>query len=649
MPRLTVCHDSTKLICREPFGALHCGASVTLRLFVRGEGAEGVRAVLRTWNGEERFYEGGSENIDGGRAFVFNIAAPGSPGVLWYHFRLHSGNDFQYVGAEDNELRSGAAKLTRKLPHDFRITVYDPVFNTPESFRGRIAYQIFPDRFRRGEYPGLPSALKHHRDLGRRVTVKEWDEEVDHLPRDNEKYYSPQDYYLGNFRGVIDSIPYLKSLGVGALYLNPIFESAYNHRYSISDYMSVDPLLGTEEDFRRMAEALHGNDIKLILDGVFSHTGDDSIYFDRRGHYGNGAYHHPDSPYRNWYVFSEKYRHGYRCWWDFETLPEVDELEPSYMEFIGRVLEKWIRLGADGWRLDVADELPDEFIEYLRRRLKAADPEALLIGEVWEDAALKTDGFGRRRRYVNGAELDGVMDYPFADALLDFLLKRTDSARLKAILCAQLEGYPRDFMRAQLGLLDSHDTMRALSVLSGAPEKDSLPRPLQAVWQPRPEEAARGKRRLMLASALQFSMPFMPCVYYGDEAGLTGLTDPFCRRPYPWGREDAGLIAHYRRIARIRNEDPVFTDGMTAFAAPHPDVFAAARKAGNEAVTLINRSEEDITVSLTPDELSDGECSFTLRGSFRDAVSVEEYEAAGSLCVRVPALGFAVLISGRAL
>lgn len=641
-------HDSTKLRFREPFGALRCGESAVLRLFVWGDGAEEARAVLRIWSGGERFTEGASRFELGAKVFEFNVTAPDAPGMIWYNFRVVCGGKLYYVGAADAKLRSGASEFTEELPHDFRITVYDKDFTAPGAFAGRIAYQIFPDRFARGEYPGLAAGIAHHRALGRRVTEKAWDEEVDFLPRDREKYYSPQDYYMGNFQGIIDRIPYLKSLGVEVLYLNPVFESAYNHRYSISDYMKIDPLLGTEEDFSRMAAALRENGIALILDGVFSHTGDDSIYFDRYGNYGGGAYSDPASPYREWFDFSPRYRHGFRCWWDFESLPEVEELTPSYMEFVGNVLEKWVRLGARGWRLDVADELPDEFIKYLRKRLKAIDPEALLIGEVWEDAVLKRDCFGKRRDYVNGTELDGVMDYPFRDAVMDHLLGRISSERLGALLTAQLEGYPKPFMRSQLGLIGSHDTERALSVLSGGPVKSGLPREKQAVWKPESAAAERGKKRLKLAACLQFAMPFMPCIYYGDEAGLTGLADPFSRRPYPWGHEDAELLAFFRRLAGVRSERPEFRLGDTSFICPGPDLFAVERAHGDlVSVVIVNRSEREAAFPLCSRfRMGEGESRPLPRGLIlRDAFTGERFLCGGELEVPAGAFGFRVLVS----
>ncbi|MCR5808662.1 MAG: glycoside hydrolase family 13 protein [Clostridiales bacterium] len=636
MPRFSVFHDSRELASREPFGALRCGQSVTLRLFITGEDLDKTHALLRVWDGEERFLEGEASFDGGAKVFSFRVTAPARPAIMWYSFRIHSPEGFFYAGAEDPVLRSGRSVLTQELPHDWRITVYDADFRTPDRFKGAIVYQIFPDRFRRGEYPGLEAGLDYHRGMGRRITVKDWDEEVDYLPRGEEPYYSPSDFYLGNFAGIIEKIPYLASLGVTVLYLNPIFESPYNHRYSISDYERIDPLLGGEEDLARLISELKAAGMSLVLDGVFSHTGDDSRYFDRRSVYGGGAYHDPASPYREWYDFSRRWKHGYRCWWDFETLPEVEELTPSFMEFTAKVMTERVKQGAGGWRLDVADELPDEYIKFLRRRLKDADPDALLIGEVWEDAVMKKDGWGNRREYVNGLELDGVMDYPFRDAALDFLLGKTDSYALKAALGAQLEGYPSDFMRAQFGYLGSHDTERILSALQGAPLRSGMPRTMQARWKPTEQNARLGKKRLLQASALQFSMPFSPVLYYGDEAGLTGLEDPFCRRPYPWGHEDKELLAHYRAVSGARTNCPALREGLTSFASPSRDVFAIGRRAcGSEAVTMINRGGET-TVSLSPASFKEGEGAPSLRGVFRDALTGEEFAFAGEGSVHMP-------------
>lgn len=657
---LTALHDPFDKHFRSPFGAVPCGGSVTLRLFVRGESA---RASLRVWDGAERVLppEEVSEE-GGGRLFTFRLTVSERPCVLWYSFRLETGAGVLFVGAEDAALRCGC-RCSEELPSDFRITVYYPAFSTPEWFRGCTVYQIFPDRFRRGEYKGLARALAYHREMGRAIVEKQWGEPLEYLPHCGKKYYSPDDFYCGNFRGIIDAIPYLKSLGIDAVYLNPIFESPYNHRYSISDYMRPDPLLGSERDFADMCSALAAEGIRVILDGVFSHTGDDSLYFDRYSRYGGGAFANTDSPYRSWYFFDRRYKCGYRSWWGFDTLPEVDELDPAYQSFIGSVLEKWIGLGASGWRLDVADELPNGFIKFIRKKLKSIAPEAPLIGEVWEDASLKegdSDGDGgfSRRGYTDGDMLDGVMDYPFAEAVCAFLTGGGDSHALFRALCSQLAGYPAPFMRAQLGLLGSHDTYRVLSLLSGAPPVNSLPREEQAVWRPSAAGLARGRARLMQASALQFSMPFAPCVYYGDEAGLQGLTDPFCRRPFPWGDIDGELLAHYRGVASLRREYPALRKGETAFAAPNGEAFAVLRRlktaeGASVFITVVSRSAQTLRLSAedffgeyVPAPGSLGSLSaFTLKGGVRTPLPLARTQS--GLTLDLPGDGFA-FIAGTA-
>lgn len=433
--------------------------------------------------------------------------------------------------------------------------------------------------------------------MGRRIRIKAWEDEVDFLPATGEKHYSPCDYYLGNLRGIIEKIQYLKSLGVSAVYLNPIFESPYNHRYSISDYMRIDPLLGNENDFVQLVDALHANGIRLILDGVFSHTGDDSVYFNRYGNYPSiGAYQSRDSEYYNWYDFS-KWPDKYRSWWGFTTLPEVNETNPSYIAFITKALTKWTLLGADGWRLDVADELPDEFIRMLRRALKRINPDILLLGEVWEDASTKTV-LGERRGYVNGDELDGVMNYPFADAVCDFLLCKTDAYTLCNFLYAQKEGYPGPFYRAQLGLLGSHDTVRILTRLSGAPHRDALSREEQHRFHPSASSKQLGQRRIRMACAIQFSMPFPPCIYYGDEVGMEGMADPFCRRTFPWGNESSELTEYYKMLGKSRLEIPAMLEGDAEFIAVDADTVVILRYfPGNNTysdkyavITVVSRS-----------------------------------------------------------
>ena len=386
-------------------------------------------------------------------------------------------------------------------------------------FYGGIAYQIFPDRFAiSGDVPRLPGRI-YHEDLSE---LPEWRPDSAGIIRNN-------DFYGGNFRGIISRLDYLRDLGVTLIYLNPVFESNSNHRYDTGDYFKIDAQLGTEEDFRELCQKAEEVGIRIILDGVFSHTGDDSIYFNRYGNYPTvGAYQSTESDYFSWYTF-QKWPNKYDSWWGIDTLPEVNEMDESYTGFVtGKdgVIDHWMKAGASGFRLDVADELPDEFIVKIREAVKRNDPEGLLIGEVWEDASNKIS-YGRRRRYFWGNELDGCMNYPFKNAVLDFI-REPDAAAFAAEITTICLHYPCEMLNSCLNMLSSHDTERAINALS-VPHMMTESRESKAGRSLTREEYLRGVEMLKLAYALVFFLPGIPMIYYGDEIGMQGYGDPFCR------------------------------------------------------------------------------------------------------------------------
>ncbi len=314
-----------------------------------------------------------------------------------------------------------------------------------------------------------------------------------------------------NARGIEEKLPYLASLGVTVLYLNPIFEAASNHRYDTADYTRVDPLLGRKKDFESLCEAARKRGIRIVLDGVFNHTGADSVYFDKFGNYGTAE------KYRSWFRFGDQYRHGYECWWDVPDLPNVEENDPSFREFLcgeDGVVRRWLRRGASGWRLDVADELPDSLIRDIRAAMKEEKEDSLLLGEVWEDASNKVS-YGALREYFLGSELDATMHYPFRTAVLDFLLGKIHAQAACDAFWTIQEHYPKENLYAALNLIGSHDRARVLTVLGG------------------------DVNALKMAMFLQFALPGVPSIYYGDEAGMTGGTDPYNRGSFPWGKGNA--------------------------------------------------------------------------------------------------------------
>ena len=362
------------------------------------------------------------------------------------------------------------------------------------------------------------------------------------------------DFYGGNLKGIEKKLDYLSDLGVKVIYLNPIFKAYSNHRYDTADYMKIDEALGTEEDFKSLCCEAHRRGMKIILDGVFSHTGSNSRYFDINNIYGGGAYHDPSSPYRKWFTF-KTYPIDYVCWWGVKTLPCTNENEQSFRDFIigdeDSVIVHWIRAGADGFRLDVADELPDSFIAELRKRLKELNPDALLIGEVWEDASNKIS-YNQRRKYFTDGELDSVMNYPWRRAIMDYVIGKDNGTKLCETVMEIAENYPPDVVKTLMNMLSTHDTARILSLLSpsGAPEaKDA-----RAVYKMRDDARGEAVSRLMCATFLQFVLPGMPSVFYGDEIGTEGFEDPFCRSFFDWERAQNNPIRDFFcRLSRFRS------------------------------------------------------------------------------------------------
>ena len=471
-------------------------------------------------------------------------------GLYWYHFGLDTRYGRRFI--MKNYGGEGYLALSDCEPR-FQLTCYDKNFKTPDWLPGGIMYQIFPDRF-------YFSGEKKEGIYSDKKLQKDWNVIPDWRPN-AFGMITNSDFFMGDLKGITMKLPYLKSLGVTCIYLNPIFEAYSNHRYDTGNYEKIDPILGTEEDFKELCSEAKKLDIRIINDGVFSHTGSDSIYFNREHRYDSvGAYNSKESPYYTWYKFIE-WPNIYNSWWGFNTLPEVEELSNSFNEYINGengIIRKWIRNGNSGWRLDVADELPDEFIEYIREAVKAEDPEALLLGEVWEDASNK-ESYGSRRRFLYGKELDSVMNYPFRDAILGFLDCGDGRDMLEIVMCV-LENYPRPVIRSLMNLLGTHDTERVITLLAGE-RQHGRGREWQASTKLSPIQREYGLRRMRIASGILYTLPGVPCIYYGDEAGVEGYKDPFNRATFPWGREETDLVDWYRELGKMRSECSCLRDG----------------------------------------------------------------------------------------
>ena len=465
---------------------------------------------------------------------------------------------------------------------DWQLTVYDKDFHTPEWLRGGIIYQIFPDRF-------ASSGTKKQNVPSDRILRTDRDGDPYWIPNAEGKVLN-NDYFGGDLNGIEQKLGYLKSLGVTCIYLNPIFEAQSNHRYDTANYEKIDSMLGTEKDFKSLCESAKKLGIRIMLDGVFSHTGDDSRYFNRYSRYDSlGAYQSKESPYYGWYKFN-KWPDDYESWWGIEILPEVNEDNSDFIEYItgkNGIARKWLKLGASGWRLDVADELPDEFLDEFRKAVKEEKADGLVLGEVWEDASNKSS-YGKLRRYLLGKQLDSVMNYPFAGAVIDFI--RDANAELFASrVMSIVENYPKEVLDVLMNHLSTHDTMRAITALAGenCAYRD---RKWQSTHSLDEREYHYGMKLLMAASAMQFALPGVPTIYYGDEAGMQGYKDPFNRRCYPWGKENGELVEWYKKLGKIRNENSVFKDGRFEILSAVAGCVAFSRKNDDEAILVISNS-----------------------------------------------------------
>lgn len=520
---------------------------------------------------------------------------PKEKGLFFYHFEYYTPYGISHIyhdGSCLGSLNSGDKK--------WQLTVYSSVFNTPDWLKGGIIYQIFPDRFyKSGKVKkDVPSDRKMRYD---------WGGEPEWKPNSDGKVLN-NDYFGGDLKGIEEKLSYLKSLSVSCIYLNPIFEAQSNHRYDTADYSKIDTVLGDESDFKSLCEKAQKYGISIILDGVFSHTGDDSIYFNKYGRYKSiGAYNSKESPYYNWYKFSD-WPNKYSSWWGIDILPEVTEENDDFLEFItgkNGIARKWLKLGAKGWRLDVADELPDAFLDAFRTAVKDEQEDALILGEVWEDASNKCS-YSQRRRYLQGAQLDSVMNYPFAQAVVSFVRSGHPEGFTDKIMTV-LENYPKCVVDVLMNHIGTHDTMRAITQLAGE-SCEYRDRSWQSKNKLSCEQYEKGVKLMKIASAVLYMLPGVPSIYYGDEAGMEGYKDPFNRGCYPWGKENKELVNWYKSLGKIRNEAHCLKEGAFHTVSEMLGCLAFTRSSDvDELFIIANRNEHKIDYYL-PESWHNAKC-----------------------------------------
>lgn len=564
-------------LCKVPFGAVVCGREVTIHCRpMTCEGFSNCSIVLhsefaKVW----KEYELSVTGAAGDRTcFSVTFPAPDQPDLVWYHFRFRR-SDGTGCDLDKSGYRSDG------LIDPWQMTVYRES-RSPKWFGAGVTYQIFPDRFCRLKMPD-PEGL-----IGNRWVHENWDDVPEWRP-DPDGEIRNRDFFGGSLAGVTSKLDDLAALGVTTLYFCPIFESASNHRYNTADYRTIDPMLGTEEDFKTLCAEAKARGMRVILDGVFNHTGSQSLYFNADGFYPTvGAAQNPTSPYYDWFSF-HPWPDDYDAWWGIKTLPAVREDCPSYVDYIieneDSIIRHWLKAGASGWRLDVADELPDWFIEKIRAVMDEAAPDSLLMGEVWEDASTKV-AYSQRRKYLLGSELHGVMNYPFRTALLAYL-KGGNADDFRGAMETLRENYPHDAFYSAMNFLGTHDTPRILTMLGA----DQVPQSKdeRAAFRLSPEQRKKGLALVRLAALILFTFPGSPTVYYGDEAGMEGCEDPFNRGAYPWGHEDKDLKARFSLLGQLRKQRQSLQSGSIQWLRASGSLLAFARELPQErTVTVVN-------------------------------------------------------------
>lgn len=570
---MKILYDSKNSYYKLPFGCLREDEKCTLRIDIPTKcNTTLVRLIVKD---EERFEmvvpfvkEKSQNNYDTFKT-EFSLFRKN---LYFYYFNIRTQDgDFDlYKQGSGTSIGQGSL---------WQLTCFDKNYDTPQRFKGQVMYQIFPDRFYKSGTVDATGKLEPYyiHENANDIPV--------FMPNEYGEILN-NDFFGGNLKGISEKLGYLKELGIGIIYLNPIFFAFSNHRYDTADYKRIDPLLGTEDDFADLCKKAHKLGIKVILDGVFSHTGSNSVYFDEKHIFGNGACSNPASPYKDWFMF-ENYPDRYTSWWGIKTLPCVDEMNPSYMDYIiyseDSVIKHWLSLGADGFRLDVADELPDEFIKALKIRLKEIKPDALLIGEVWEDASNKIS-YGRRRKYFSQNELDSVMNYPFRDAILNFVKGYIDGGKFADDVMTIAENYPKPVLDCIMNLLSTHDTPRVLTELCG--RKDGMSKADKANFKLQGYELLNVLSLSKAAAVLQFTLPGNPCIYYGDEIGMQGFEDPLNRAFFAWANEGCDLHKFYKELTFLKNNHQPLKLGDIRICETGNRYIKFARKYGDETIYI---------------------------------------------------------------
>lgn len=510
----------------------------------------------------------------------------GEYGLFYYDYAVNTPSGIKKYGGEDPTVLEDSAEAGER-----QFLIYAEKASSSEAIKTGIIYHIFVDRFNRSGKCGVKEGA---------ILDPNWDRGIPQYGEYPGADVSNNVFFGGDLYGVTEKLPYIASLGVSTIYLSPVFDAASNHKYDTADYLTVDSMFGGDEALRELCAEAKKYGIGIMLDGVFNHTGSDSVYFDKESRYDSvGAYESKKSSYYDWFNF-KTYPDEYECWWGVKILPRVNSAHESYRSFIcDEVVDKWMKAGVSHWRLDVADELSEVFLSHLEEKVHSMSSDAQIIGEVWEDASDKVS-YGRRRHYLSSGQLSSVMNYPLRSAILSYIAYGDDES-LRRATEGLYRRYPKHVSDTLMNFLGTHDTERALTVLGDADYFD-LTNDELSVRNMACVDREAAVRKLKEAYAMICALPGVPCVFYGDEAGMEGYRDPFCRKPFPWKNIDSDIFDEYQKLGNIRKNETLLRDALFEIEELTPERFVFVRRpvngAGYSLVAVINNTDEEMTYSF---------------------------------------------------
>lgn len=621
---MSTIYNSLDKYYKEPTGPIKAGEMLKLRIKIKKDyNPSDVQVVFFEYCAYWKLctFQMDFEKNEGEYVYFKTEISNFEINIYEYYFSYISYGNKKFIKRNDNSW--DAYVRDDPFAANWQLTVYEPIKTHPNMYGG-IMYQIFPDRFyNSGKVSNLPKDRVY----------RKWGE----LP-----YYSDNticsDFFGGDLQGIIEKLPYLKSLNISVLYLNPIWESQSNHRYNTGSYENVDPVLGTMDDLKMLIDKAHSLGMIIVLDTVLNHTGSDSVYFNKYNRYDIvGAYNSKNSPFYNWYYFHNDNINSYESWWGFDTLPKINQNAPSYIEYFydkDGVLDKWYSLGIDGLRLDVADELPNSTLMKINDASKRNRDNIVIIGEVWDDASNKVN-YDHRMNYFLGHELTSVMNYPVRDAILAYIrygdfwagnLERT-------LTYIFIENYPREIAYSLMNFLSSHDTVRAITKLAGK-EVDNHDKE----WQFQndtltSDELKLGKARLLISYLLLYFLPGIPCIFYGDEIGMAGQKDPFCRKCFPWNSLDNSLLDFFISLGDLRNQKSDFLKvaDFSIIKIDNEKCIYSRNINEHYLYIFINRSDSPMDISFYTNKMSNSEILF----SIGEQTSLYLLDAFGALIIEI--------------